>query len=164
MFTTSKSPRKVALVPVELARRALPDYAHRFSPRKFTQPQLVACPKPGAETTAAEKHLYVYDGWNRLVKVYEDKDTDDVRDADELRATYGYDGLHRRIRKEVDTAGTVDVHCLRHTFATLLARSGVSPGVAQKLMRHSDIRLTMNTYTHLDLADTAGAVAALPAI
>jgi len=30
-------------------------------------------------------------------------------------------------------------------------------------MRHRDIRLTMNTYTHLGLADTAGAVAALPA-
>ena len=57
---------------------------------------------------------------------------------------------------------TVDVHSLRHTFATLLARNGVSPAVAQKLMRHSDIRLTMNTYTQLDLADTAGAVAALP--
>ena len=57
---------------------------------------------------------------------------------------------------------TVDVHSLRHTFATLLARNGVSPSVAQKLMRHSDIRLTMNLYTHLELADTAGAVAALP--
>jgi integrase len=59
---------------------------------------------------------------------------------------------------------TVDVHCLRHTFVTLLARNGVSPSVAQKLMRHSDIRLTMNTYTHLELADTAGAVAALPTV
>ena len=29
-------------------------------------------------------------------------------------------------------------------------------------MRRSDIRLTMNLYTHLDLADTASAVAALP--
>ena len=57
---------------------------------------------------------------------------------------------------------TVDVHSLRHTFATLLARNGVSPSIAQKLMRHSDIRLTMNLYTHLDLADTAGAVAVLP--
>ena len=64
---------------------------------------------------------------------------------------------------KVDSQGrTVDVHSLRHTFATLLARNGVSPAVAQKLMRHSDIRLTMNTYTQLDLADTAGAVAALP--
>ena len=59
---------------------------------------------------------------------------------------------------------TLDIHCLRHTFATLLARNGTSPAVAQKLMRHSDIRLTMNLYTHLDLADAATAVAALPAI
>ena len=51
---------------------------------------------------------------------------------------------------------------VRHTFATLLARGGVTPAVAQKLMCHSDIRLTMNTYTHLELADTAGAVAGLP--
>jgi len=57
---------------------------------------------------------------------------------------------------------TVDVHAMRHTFVTLMARSGVMPTTAQKLMRHSDIRLTMNIYTHLDLADTAGAVAALP--
>ena len=59
---------------------------------------------------------------------------------------------------------TLDIHCLRHTFATLLARNGASPSVAEKLLRHSDIRLTMNIYTHLDLADTAGAVAALPMI
>jgi len=59
---------------------------------------------------------------------------------------------------------TLDIHCLRHTFATLLARNGTSPAVAQKLLRHSDIRLTMNIYTHLDLADTASAVAALPSI
>jgi integrase len=59
---------------------------------------------------------------------------------------------------------TLDIHCLRHTFATRLARNGTSPAIAQKLMRHSDIRLTMNLYTHLDLADAAGAVAALPAI
>ena len=36
--------------------------------------------------------------------------------------------------------------------------------MAQELMRHSDIRLTMNTYTHLALIDTAGAVETLPSI
>jgi len=40
---------------------------------------------------------------------------------------------------------TVDVHSLRRTFATLLARNGVLPTTAQKLIRHSDIRLAMNT-------------------
>jgi hypothetical protein len=31
-------------------------------------------------------------------------------------------------------------------------------------MFHSDIRLTMSLYTHLDLADAASAVEALPAM
>jgi len=40
---TSKSPRKVLQVAYATACQALPMYAHRFSPRKFTQPQLFAC-------------------------------------------------------------------------------------------------------------------------
>ena len=81
-----------------------------------------------------------------------------------LLRTFNLDLAVAGIPKRDAQGRTLDVHCLRHTFATLLARNGVSPGVAQKLMRHSDIRLTMNTYTHLELTDTASAVAALPAI
>ena len=67
--------------------------------------------------------------------------------------------------KKTDADGrTMDVHCLRHTFATLLSKAGVVPRMALELMRHSDIRLTMNTYTHLQLIDTAGAVEALPSL
>jgi len=80
-----------------------------------------------------------------------------------LLRTFNLDLAAANIPKKDAQGRTVDVHSLRHTFATLLARNGVSPGVAQKLLRHSDIRLTMNTYTHLGLADTASAVAALPA-
>jgi transposase len=40
---TSKSPRKVLLTAYAAARESLPAYAHRFSPRKFTQHQLFAC-------------------------------------------------------------------------------------------------------------------------
>ena len=43
MSLTSKSPRKVALVALKVGHATLPLYAHRFSPRKFTQPQLFAC-------------------------------------------------------------------------------------------------------------------------
>lgn len=43
MSTTSKSPRKVALAALSAAQVSLPAYAHRFSPRKFTQHQLFAC-------------------------------------------------------------------------------------------------------------------------
>lgn len=40
---TSKSPRKVLQVAYATARAALPAYAHRFSPKKFSQHQLFAC-------------------------------------------------------------------------------------------------------------------------
>jgi len=43
MSTTSKSPRKVALVALAVAEQSLPPYSHRFSPKMFTQPQLFAC-------------------------------------------------------------------------------------------------------------------------
>jgi hypothetical protein len=43
MSTTSKSPRKVMAVAYAAAQRALPAYSHRFSPKKFTQYQLLAC-------------------------------------------------------------------------------------------------------------------------
>jgi len=41
-MTTCKSPRKVTLEALEVARRTLPAYSHRFSPHKFTQHQLFA--------------------------------------------------------------------------------------------------------------------------
>lgn len=58
--------------------------------------------------------------------------------------------------------GQLDVHALRHTHATQLAKAGVSPALAQKSMRHSDIRLTMGVYTHLEMEDTASAINELP--
>jgi integrase len=45
-----------------------------------------------------------------------------------------------------------DFHALRHTYITLLTRTGVGPKEAQSLARHSDIRLTMGRYTHTDQA------------
>jgi len=40
---TTKSPRRVLLVAHLTGRLCLPDYSHRSSPKKFTQPQLFAC-------------------------------------------------------------------------------------------------------------------------
>jgi hypothetical protein len=40
---TSKSPRRVLQVAYEAACRAPPEHRHRLSPKKFTQPQLLAC-------------------------------------------------------------------------------------------------------------------------
>jgi integrase len=44
--------------------------------------------------------------------------------------------------------GKMDFHSLRHSCATMLARYGVAPNVAQQILRHHDVRLTLATYTH----------------
>jgi hypothetical protein len=43
MSTTTKSPRKILVAAYQAAKKVLPIYAHRFSPHKFTLPQLFAC-------------------------------------------------------------------------------------------------------------------------
>jgi integrase len=64
-----------------------------------------------------------------------------------------------------DDAGRfADFHSLRHSFASILNQSGVSPKVAQSLLRHSTIGLTMDTYTHIGLYDERAAVDSLPAL
>lgn len=52
-----------------------------------------------------------------------------------------YDILDKTI-----TDGKVDLHSLRHTFGTRCAEAGMPPKVLQKIMGHTDIRVTMNTY------------------
>lgn len=70
----------------------------------------------------------------------------------------------RRIDKRDDRGRTVGVHALRTTFGTLLSKDGVAPRTVQAAMRHSDIRLTMGTYTDPRLLDVAGAVECLPSL
>lgn len=65
--------------------------------------------------------------------------------------------------KLVDERGRVaDFHGLRTTLGTRLARAGVAPQVAQRLMRHADYRTTLQHYTMLSLADTVAAMKRLP--
>jgi integrase len=81
------------------------------------------------------------------------------------------DALSKVLNRDLKYAGiekrdilnrVIDVHALRHTHATLLARKGVSPSVAQSAMRHSDIRMTMGVYTHLELGDIAEGINRIP--
>ena len=52
----------------------------------------------------------------------------------------------------VDAQGCeADFHALRYTFATNLSKAGVLPREATELLRYSDMRLTMKTYTDAGL-------------
>ena len=44
-------------------------------------------------------------------------------------------------------------HVCRHTYCSNMEKSGMNPKTLQYLMGHSDIGVTMNTYTHLGLED-----------
>lgn len=44
-------------------------------------------------------------------------------------------------------------HVCRHTFCSNMAKSGMNPKTLQKIMGHSDIGVTLNTYTHLNFED-----------
>ena len=44
-------------------------------------------------------------------------------------------------------------HVCRHTYCSNMARSGMNPKTLQYLMGHSEIGVTLNTYTHLSLED-----------
>ena len=43
MSTTTKSPKKLAAAAYRIAKDTLAEHSHRYSPRKYTQPQLLVC-------------------------------------------------------------------------------------------------------------------------
>ena len=47
----------------------------------------------------------------------------------------------------------VTPHVCRHTFCSNMAKSGMNPKTLQKIMGHSDIGVTLNTYTHVGFED-----------
>ena len=61
-----------------------------------------------------------------------------------------------------DASGRVaDLHALRVTLATDLARNGVGVQVVQRLMRHATVDLTLKVYTKLRVDDLAGGLKTL---
>ena len=48
-------------------------------------------------------------------------------------------------------------HNLRHTYATILAESGISPRYVQEMLGHSKLEFTLKYYTHITvhMADMA---------
>jgi integrase len=55
-----------------------------------------------------------------------------------------------------------DFHSFRRLFITNLERAGIRPRMAQTLARHSDLRLTLGLYTHVELHDQTAAIESLP--
>jgi integrase len=75
------------------------------------------------------------------------------------RLPWSYDQVWRVYQKAAKSAGIggLGTHSLRHTYRTWLDSVGTPVGVQQQLMRHADVRTTMNTYGSAHTADMAKA-------
>ena len=69
--------------------------------------------------------------------------------------------VDRYNRTYIEQMPTITPHVCRHTYCSNMAKAGMNPKTLQYLMGHSDIGVTMNTYTHLGLEDAAAEMARL---
>jgi len=58
-----------------------------------------------------------------------------------------YNSTHRK------KLPSITPHICRHTYCSNMAKSGMNPKTLQYLMGHSDISVTLNTYTHINYED-----------
>ena len=76
------------------------------------------------------------------------------------RLPYSYTGVWRELERATEAAkiGHLGTHSFRHTHRSWLDAVGTSVAVQQKMMRHADIRTTMNIYGDVvtDEMTTAG--------
>ena len=64
------------------------------------------------------------------------------------RLPWSYTGVKEELQRAANEAGIGHLrsHTFRHTYRTWLDSVGTPVGVQQRLMRHADIRMTMNIY------------------
>ena len=75
--------------------------------------------------------------------------------------TLGRPDRNNRENKEIDKYNSIykaqlpkiTPHVCRHTYCSNQARAGMNPKTLQYLMGHSDIGVTLNTYTHIKYDD-----------
>jgi hypothetical protein len=171
---TSKSPRKVAMVARAAGKEAFSDYSHKFSPKKFTRPQLFAC------LVLKEFEKKDYRGVCALLN-----DCSDLRQAIELSCVPHFTTLQkasRRLLKQrhvrrliVDTARRIrgrsrvpyaavdssgfDVHHAGRYFVvrTAVNKKGKEPGKRLSYKRYGKLMLIVCCLTHAILAAVASA-------
>jgi integrase len=86
--------------------------------------------------------------WKQNTRFHADEDWMFASPLKLGRLPYSYTGVWRELQRAADAAGIgrPGTHSFRHTYRSWLDAVGTSIAVQQKLMRHSDIRTTMNIY------------------
>jgi integrase len=92
--------------------------------------------------------LDVLKTWKQVTQFADNEDWMFASPVQIGRLPFSYAGVWQALRKAAARAGIAHIssHVFRHTHRTWLDSVGTPVGVQQRLMRHSDIRTTMNVY------------------
>ena len=87
-------------------------------------------------------------GWKQLTQFSNTEDWIFARPVKIGRLPYSYTGVWRDLQRAADASGIgrLGTHSFRHTYRSWLDATGAAISVQQKMMRHTDIRTTMNIY------------------
>ena len=87
-----------------------------------------------------------------VLKIWIEINPHEIIISDDKGAHISPSALSARINKISEEIGLKDFpfHCLRHSFTSNLIVSGATPSVAKELVRHSDIKTTLDVYTHIN--------------
>ena len=105
--------------------------------------------------TIASELLDLLKHWKQVTQFPADSDWLFASPLKIGRLPYSYTGVWRELQRAAEAAGIghLGTHTFRHTYRTWLDSIGTPIGVQQKMMRHSDIRTTMNIYGDAESAD-----------
>ena len=111
------------------------------SRRTIMLPDVVAASLRAHRARQLEERLGAGERWNDLNLVF----------TTPIGTPIGTHSLHRTFKAMLKNADLPDIryHDLRHTAATLLLAQGVDPRTIMETLGHSQISLTLNTYTHV---------------
>ncbi len=104
--------------------------------------------------------------WKQSTQFSAQKDWIFASPAQIGRLPWSADSVNDAYKKAASAAGIahVSTHSMRHTYRSWLDAVGTPIAIQQKLMRHADIRTTMNTYGDVvtdEMAEACGKVARL---
>lgn len=118
------------------------------------------------QLTIDRELLAVLKAWKQTTQFSENDDWIFASPVQLGRLPWSYDQIWRVYQKAAAAAGIggLGTHALRHTFRSWLDAVGTTVAVQQKLMRHADIRTTMNVYGDVvtnEMSQAASKVAGL---
>ena len=153
--------RTMALLCVCLGLRISECLALRWSDVDWLNGKLrvergIVCQQVDEVKTAESRREMSIDGsllealklWRQTTQFSQPEDWIFASPAKRGRLPWSYDQVWRMYQKAAAAAGIgqLGTHSLRHTYRSWLDSVGTPVGVQQKLMRHADIRTTMNVY------------------